>query len=523
MTITKKELIIKFSRKHPHWQREFLRWLKNDDNLDVIQLKSTFNFFLTNKDLLKDDIDIKYAEALTSVNDDIFHTHFGSRTIINVVEIFNDAIHKNLHTKKKQQFISSLKTEKYSHLFNKEVESEIHVILDNKVSIAALKHQFFNKLARFSNARTLLLALTDFKIKHIGWYRENYLNKINEYNLNVNIIQDENNELMIQVLDYTACAALGASSWCIVDKEHYFNQYTSRFNRQFIYLNFNLPLESNYSLIGFTVDTEGVIKHSHLKNDDATSKIRFNEFNFKKLSHIEIDLLLKKVDKETAFKLICQHGWVDFFDSYFDTTYVNDINVDLAISANCQIIVDKMIKFEHINHFKHFNKAIILKNNEIALSFFKIPNIDFSKEDNISIIYAARHGLTDIFHLLLAIKEVDPSTKDNSALLLSSKCGHYKILKTLLSDPRVDPTAKDGFSIVNACIAGHTKIIELLLNDGRVNPIGDDNDVLTWASKLDHVDIMKLLIADDRVANSISNEWVRDNIKEKYYCLFDMG
>jgi hypothetical protein len=56
-----------------------------------------------------------------------------------------------------------------------------------------------------------------------------------------------------------------------------------------------------------------------------------------------------------------------------------------------------------------------------------------------------------------------------------------------------------------------------LLNDSRVNQIFDDNQPLYLAYKYDNLTAFTMLIGDKVVMQSLTNEWVEENIKyEKY-------
>lgn len=221
-------------KKHPYWCNIFESWLEKYPNLDLSRLEKSFSLLLKYKNLLKHDITIDFAHSLLNHVDDTNRC---------IVEKFDDKIQEILHLKKKEVFINSLKTNKYQDLFNESVELELHSILDNKISIEALKHQFFNKLAKFKSSNDLLENLIQFKEKNIGWSREFYLNKIKKENLNVEVLDDQNGYMIVHAKDYEACRELGSQAWCIVQDKDNFLYYTNDLKRQIIALNFDLPIE----------------------------------------------------------------------------------------------------------------------------------------------------------------------------------------------------------------------------------------------------------------------------------------
>lgn len=224
ITLTKISKIKALTKKHPTWSRVFLLWLEKNNDINITQLHKAFNTLVENKHLLSNHINIDYALSLLTHCDE---------TNRDIVEKLDDKIQKILYTKKKAQFIASLKTKSYSHLFNQNVEYEINAILDNKISISVMKTHFFNKLARYKTIPDLLDALQDFKDKNIKWNKKYYLNKIKQDNLNIEILEKDNT-LMMEVKDYKACKTLGSQAWCIVGDEKTFSFYTENLNRQYI-------------------------------------------------------------------------------------------------------------------------------------------------------------------------------------------------------------------------------------------------------------------------------------------------
>ena len=132
-----------------------------------------------------------------------------------------------------------------------------------------------------------------------------------------------------------------------------------------------------------------------------------------------------------------------------------------------------------------------------------------------ALMWAAKHGHSEIVSELLADVRVDPSHADEdggTALIIAAEYGHSDIVRALLADQRVDPNHADDFSItalLGAAWAGHTAIVNMLLADGRVDPTITDkygNTALIDAACWGHINIVRTLLADDRIDPNLANE-----------------
>jgi hypothetical protein len=419
----KKQQIAKLARKHPKWKDVFLVWLEYDPELDIEQLDLIFDTLLKNKQLLQNIINIEYAEGLLLAVKQksntifskmyrffirhFFHVKYTPKAV-NLLEIMDDKIQEILHFKKKEKFIKSLKTASYKELFNNQVESEIHTILDNKITIPALKSQFFKKIARYKTSNDLLKALIDFKSKNLVWNKEDFIRKTK--NINANIVKETDNSLMIEVHDYDACKELGSSSWCIVTKEYYFKSYTKDKKRQFIFCDFNTPIESNESMIGFTINKFGIITNSHLKNDQSTPRSVLKKFCFKYLvSEKELMNHLNSLNNQDAFKFICDHDLVKLYDEY---------------------------KY---------------KQNVDVLHFFNAQHIRIDQDDlgMIQLYWAIYHNKIEFVKKFLTEADLDINDGNNWAASLAIAKKHFDVFKLILDDPRTNPSLYNNSLLKN--------------------------------------------------------------------------
>lgn len=100
--------------------------------MNLNYLSDIFSVFFTHKHALHNVITIDYVTALIQ-----------DKNTTNSIEALEDKITYTLHDHKKKSFIKSLKTQKYIHLFNDEVEKEINIILENKYN-HLIERSFFN-------------------------------------------------------------------------------------------------------------------------------------------------------------------------------------------------------------------------------------------------------------------------------------------------------------------------------------------------------------------------------------------
>ena len=479
----KEKQINQICKKHPQWKFLFLSYLYIDENLSIVELEKTFSLIISHKSIFKNLI--HEAKSFLELKDNR-----------SVLERLADKVTVDIHNHKKEQFIKSLKSKKYQHLFNEEIEQEIHTILDNKISINSLKHQFFNKLAKYKNSNELLESLQSFKNKNIQWNREYYENLIKENNLNVEILDDQNGYMIIQVNDYEACKELGSQAWCIAQNKDDFFKYTSDYKRQFIVLNFDKPIENNESMIGFTIDINGLISDSYLKNDKSTPKKIKEQFIFSSFSKEKIKNILKEKTNQESFEFICRYGLIDFYDEY-----INKEDVDPSDNYNQPILLSSVN-----GHFDVVNRLL------------EDSRVNPSTDNNYAIRFASENGHFDVVNRLLDDPRVNPSAAKNYSIRLASKNGHLDIVNRLLEDTRVDPSDINNDAIILASLNGHLDIVNRLLEDTRVDPSDKNNQAIRWASLYGHLDVVNRLLEDPRVDPSANNDQaIRYSLMYKEY------
>lgn len=444
-----KDIIQKLCKGNPKWMTLFLLWNEKDDNFDINSLKKTFKLFLKHKNLLKSHINIDEARDILLIQGD-------NRSSI---EIFSDQIHEKISMLKKLSFIKSIKSHKYKKLFTKDVEMEIGLILDNKISESFLKDNFFIKIGAYKTSDDLLLGLRIFKSKNIKWSKKWYLDKIKDLSLNVTILESQNNYMIIEVEDYNACKELGTNAWCIVREENMFNTYMDKLRRQIIALNFSLPIESNNSMIGFTICPLGNIYDSYLRNDKKTFESLRNSFVFTQKSNKSIDNYIENLNVIDAFYFICESGLV-----------------------------------EYLNYF-------IMK-----------VKIDPSINNNRGLMLAAENGHSSVIECLIDDKRVNPADNDNEAIISASTLGDTRALEVLLLDNRVDPSVSRSHPVFIASLIGNINALELLLSDCRVDPSDANNRSIVWAVKNKRNNIIDRLLKESSVCVNLGVDWINKHL-----------
>jgi hypothetical protein len=310
-------------KKHPSWTKVFYNYFEIEGDIDIDHLKHIMHTIATHKQTLKqNNVCISYAISITAMK------HYDHRTLL---EILDDRISYVLAEHKINNFIKSLKTKNYRHLFDAKIEKEIRNILLAGITIRNFNLHFFKKIAYFKNdncGKRLLISLQNFKLKNVHWNKAHYFSKMKDCDsleTKLEVLPSPNNTLMIHIKDYLSCKLMGPESWCIVQREEIFNNYTKDLNRQFIYLDFNLPIEDPKSLLGFTVDINGLVTYSYLRDDLATPDYLSCKFTFQGLSDEIILSHIISMENNKAIEFIFKKGLVNmlgyFINTQLDYTY----------------------------------------------------------------------------------------------------------------------------------------------------------------------------------------------------------
>ena len=102
---------------------------------------------------------------------------------------------------------------------------------------------------------------------------EKIINKIDEENLDADIISNADNRLYIKINDFEASQKLGSGQWCISTDDGYYEDYLMEDDTQFkgkhiFCYDFSKPPEDALSLFAFTINAKGKVSAAHDKNDE---------------------------------------------------------------------------------------------------------------------------------------------------------------------------------------------------------------------------------------------------------------
>lgn len=332
-----KKNIEKICKKNPSWAKIFIQYYNTDKYINLNYISDLLTVISVNKRALHSlGINIQFAQNIITRKD---HRY--------LLEMLDDEINRSLFDYKINKFIESIKTKGYIHLFDDIIENKIKTILRSGISIYAFRKIFIKKIAVFKNdidGSNLFESLVRFEIKNVCWNKNFYLEKMksNELDGKVEVLSSDNNTLMILIKDYYSCKIFGPESWCIVQREDVFNSYTRDLKRQVIFFDFNRLTDDPKSIIGFTVDVNGSIHYSYLRDDFATPENIKTKFKFESLDDDILYSYLLSLNEYKSFELIFKYGLFNMSKKF--------INKDL----DCTELLLFSIKKEKFTFVKNF-------------------------------------------------------------------------------------------------------------------------------------------------------------------------
>jgi hypothetical protein len=524
--MNKNEIILNFCKKHQTWGKVFISWIEKYNDINVVEIENAFLLYLKHKNKLKSEITIDFAKAI--MDDDNFPNR------INIIETFTDAIELIIRKKSKEIFIKSLKTNKYKHLFNNNVELEINTILDSKITKESLKNQFFNKLAAYKSAQDLHLALIDFKNKNSNWKKEYYLQEMLLYNSK--ILRCDDNILVIEVVDYKACSALGSTSWCIARSEGMFFRYTGNDyingNKQYIKYDFNLPIEDNKSMIGYTVDKMGDVKYSHLKNDSETTIFERRKEVFPKISKEEaIEDLNKIKNNQQKFEIVCSLNIIDIYDEYRNKKNVfleradNSYLVNVGRMGN-KSLIEKILNDKEKITMSGFMNIIYgsVKSNRLdifsyLMFFAKNNNYTITQSDKKFIISMASEEDSDqIMNALIDKLGCIEDFRMLECIRLMINNSSLKVFKIFFN--RYEERILKQEKKIIKMIRDEYVILSWLISEKKIDPSASKNVLIINASHFKKSDLVDILVKNYDVCRGLNKVWCINNLTPEQYITY---
>lgn len=182
------------------------------------------------------------------------------------IEELDDYLNDQITTYKVQKFTHKILSNKYKFLIDDNTEKHMRELYNIKLTDTQLQDYVGKKLAALKEPKDLNRMLEKLFNQLNGFTPEITLDKLSE--LGIRPIMKEEDLLVFEVKKYEECVKMGSSSWCIHRDESFFKKYTKDDARQFIMYDFTKDSKDKFSLIGFTMKSDGNLSTQHLKNDD---------------------------------------------------------------------------------------------------------------------------------------------------------------------------------------------------------------------------------------------------------------
>lgn len=194
-----------------------------------------------------------------------------------------------------------------------------------------------------------------------GFSPQSIVDKINS-TPGAELVYNQDGYVMAYIFTYESSRMLGSSSWCISRWENHFINYST--NRQQLFLwDTNKQPSDNHSLMGMTINNNGSLHTSHLKND---TYFDCREYIKKLLNNKSCD---RSLYSEVFSKLISRSPKVQLFSSLYNGSKLSSkIFIEVFDSEW------KSSPKDSINDFKGLFEIYIIfleKNNHITLDIIK--------------------------------------------------------------------------------------------------------------------------------------------------------
>lgn len=211
----------------------------------------------------------KENEAILKINDFRLMETFKNEAAKNehhftTYEKLDDVMSKIIRTHKVRQYIHSIASNKYAHLYNEDTYKVAGELYDLKLPDNSLQDYIGKKLAAFKTPEQFNAALGSFVDSFNSFTAEATLKKAATFG--VNVISEKDNIVILRIEDYEQSYTMGSTSWCISRDEAYFKSYADDREQYFIY-DFSKRSTDNTSMIGVTLETNGDYNIAHYKDD----------------------------------------------------------------------------------------------------------------------------------------------------------------------------------------------------------------------------------------------------------------
>lgn len=181
-------------------------------------------------------------------------------------EQLDDAISTAIIRNEDLKFAKSFISNKYAHLLDDNNINLFGQLRNFESSHRRIQMLLAKKLAAFKTVEELATALNQLISSFAGKFDAD-TKEVQVIENDGQVVYKSENELIARVPTFKSCKALGSSSWCISRDLYYFNNYASKYNRQFIYWDFRKDPSNRFSQIGITVNISNHVTACHDKYD----------------------------------------------------------------------------------------------------------------------------------------------------------------------------------------------------------------------------------------------------------------
>lgn len=237
-------------RKKPTYIQPFIKKMA-EENYNIEGMYVAVNSFL------------RYEQILKNYQFDVL----GQLKDAKNLEYFDDAIDKVKRKHEINILTNAIFSGKYKELHNNKSAEHLEALYDLKVTKEDLQDNIGKKMAGFKTTADVNEAL------------RKYVNSLNEFNpqallgkaskFNTQIAYQSEDMVILKINDFEASKALGSGSWCISRHESHFESYAgSKDKLQFFIYDYTQVSNDKNSMIGVTLDINGMHSAAHVKNDD---------------------------------------------------------------------------------------------------------------------------------------------------------------------------------------------------------------------------------------------------------------
>lgn len=250
----------------------------------------------------------KENEAILKLNDfeliNAFKTAAESnKSSYTIYEKFDDAMSKIIHDHKVKQFINSIASNKYNHLYDEKTYKIASNLYDLNLPDNSLQEYIGKKIAAFKTPEEFNGALSKFLESLNSFTLEATLNKAEKFGIQV--ISENHNKLILRINNFEESKTMGSSSWCISRSESYFHSYADGAEQYFLF-DFSKENTDNASMIGITLHTNGEYSTAHYKDDSECAEDSEEMIEYVQDEVYEYKAALKeknKVDQKEKMKI----------------------------------------------------------------------------------------------------------------------------------------------------------------------------------------------------------------------------